>query len=91
MDAGSVGYAVHELAYIQESAAGFGAYGEGGADVNIKEPVRLVEEVPGVPEDERFFIVGLGYPFPHFSTREVAESFLVARGVTEFAFEPFQP
>lgn len=53
----------------------------------------IIEEVPGVPDDERYFVTGPGfeYPYPHFSTKAAAESFLDGRGVRDYRFERFEP
>ena len=55
--------------------------------------VRIVEEVPGVPEDERFFVSGgqFKHPFPNFRTRLLAEKYLRERGVTQWQYEHFEP
>lgn len=54
----------------------------------------ITEEVPGVPEDEQFFVTGPGIEignFPHFRTKADAEQFLRDKGVTEWKFERFEP
>ncbi len=51
----------------------------------------IVEEVPGVPPEERFYIEGPGYdpgaPMS-FPTKEAAEEHLLAAGITVWVFEP---
>jgi hypothetical protein len=58
-----------------------------------KRKVRLIEEVPGVPADEKYFICGggFGYPYPQFSTKDAAEQFLRDKGITDYIFESFEP
>jgi hypothetical protein len=62
------------------------------------QPVRLIEEVPGVPENERYFVCGGPFEYdeakggyPHFSTRAAGEAFLREQNITNFIFEPFEP
>jgi hypothetical protein len=55
--------------------------------------VRIVEEVPGVPEDERWFISGPGFEYPnhpHFAQLADAKAFCEARGLA-FTVENFEP
>jgi len=53
----------------------------------------ITEEVPGVPENERFYVTGpnIPAPWPHFATKIAAENWLRGAGVTEWKFEPFEP
>jgi hypothetical protein len=53
----------------------------------------IVEEVPGVPREEAYFVTGplFGAPYPHFSSKVDAEKFLILRGITDYKFEPFVP
>lgn len=57
------------------------------------DSIWIVEEVPGVPEDERYFVSGgpFRHPFPQFSTRLLAEKFLRERGITQWKYEHFEP
>lgn len=54
---------------------------------------RIIEEVPGVPASERYFVTGpgLSYPYPAFATQAEAQGFLDQRGVRDYSFEPFAP
>lgn len=64
-----------------------------------KDHVRIVEEVPGVPDDERWFICGgpfkadfaADHAYPHFSTAAEAEQFLRDRRITKYVIENFEP
>jgi hypothetical protein len=54
--------------------------------------VRLVEEVPGVPETDRYFIWN-GRPGKVWNgpTKEAGEQWALKNGITIDAFEPFEP
>lgn len=54
---------------------------------------RIVEEVPGVPDHERYFVngPGLDYPYPSFPTLDEAKSFCEREGRVPYAVEPFEP
>jgi hypothetical protein len=56
--------------------------------------VRIVEEVPGVPRDEAYFLAGVGLPqYPnhlHFARASEAIAWCEANGHTH-AVEPFEP
>jgi hypothetical protein len=59
--------------------------------------VCLIEEVPGVPPDERYFVCGGPFKYdeakggyPHFSTKADGEAFLRGQGITDFAFEEYE-
>jgi hypothetical protein len=58
-----------------------------------RDGIWIVEEVPGVPEDERFFVSGSPFkpPFPHFNTRLKAEKFLRDQGISQWSYENFEP
>lgn len=57
---------------------------------------RIVEEVPGVPAHERYFVtgplflLGVDAPVPQFATLDEARDFLVSMGVADFDVEPFE-
>lgn len=56
----------------------------------------IIEEVPGVPVNERFFIREPNFldvwnrgEVKHFATREEAENYLLSIGINEYDFESF--
>lgn len=68
---------------------------------NLK--IRLTEEVPGVPDNERWFVCGgpfkydperaakEGHGYPHFSTLAEGKAFLANEGITNYVVEHFEP
>lgn len=66
-----------------------------------EQKVRLVEEVPGVPDNERWFVSGGSFKpdfstykdhyYPHFSTQAEGEKFLADQGIREYIVEHFEP
>lgn len=62
---------------------------------------RIVEEVPGVPAHEAFYITGVDHlaseasyeaaGFPCFPSKWDAEMFLAAHGIVEFDYERYEP
>jgi hypothetical protein len=66
-----------------------------------KGRVCIVEEVPGGPEHEQFYIRGVDHlaseapyessGYPCFSTKMDAEMFLAAHGILDFDVEWFEP
>jgi len=60
--------------------------------INYKR-IRIVEEVPGVPETQRWFICGgkFEYPYPCFSSCGSAEGYLKQMSITDYTVEYFEP
>lgn len=54
---------------------------------------RIVEEVPGIVESERYYVTGPDLPPVNFSTHEAARAFLkgIGAGDDEIRVEPFEP
>jgi hypothetical protein len=52
---------------------------------------RLVEEVPGVPENERYFLWHEHKVAAHFSTKAEGEEYAAANGINIEVFEAFEP
>lgn len=54
---------------------------------------KIHEEVPGVPEDERWFVTGpeIEYPYPKFCMKESAVAACKSNGWEPFDVERFEP
>ncbi len=58
---------------------------------------RIIEEVPGVPASERWFVAGPtiratlegSVPYPTFATLDAAREWLRAKGITEFVVQRY--
>jgi hypothetical protein len=55
--------------------------------------VRIVEEVPGVPDNEKWFICGgtFEYPYLQFAECADAETYLKQQGIVDYTIECFEP
>ena len=54
---------------------------------------KIIEEVPGVPSDERYYVSGpsLKYPHPTFATSQIAKDWCDKEGNTPYEIVPFEP
>ena len=52
---------------------------------------RLVEEVPGVPDNERYYLWHDRKTIAHFATKAEGEKYAADNGITIELFEPFEP
>jgi hypothetical protein len=58
----------------------------------MTDQYRLVEEVPGVPISERYFVSkGFTKPIKHFATLQAARDWLYEQGVEDYQTEFFEP
>lgn len=58
----------------------------------MNDNYRLVEEVPGVPPEEQFYVSkGYGKPLKWFSTLQAARDWLKESCIEHYEFEPFSP
>lgn len=53
----------------------------------------IIEEVPGVPKSEQYFVTGPGieHPFESFETVDAAKSWCDAEGKTPYKVRHFEP
>lgn len=60
-------------------------------DLEWLNKTRLVEEVPGVPEGERYYLAHQGVVVGHFASKADGEKYAANRGIAIELFEPFEP